>query len=42
MAVNQSTLSEVLPAKPLNLGDLLAIDAQSREAALAQVKRFKK
>jgi 1-deoxy-D-xylulose-5-phosphate reductoisomerase len=39
-AVNQSTLSEVLPTKPLNLGDLLAIDAQSRQAALAQVKRF--
>lgn len=41
-AVNQSTLSEVLPNKPMNLGDLLAIDAQSREAALAQVKRFEK
>jgi 1-deoxy-D-xylulose-5-phosphate reductoisomerase len=39
-AVNQSTLSEIFPTKPMNLGDLLAIDAQSREAALAQVKRF--
>jgi 1-deoxy-D-xylulose-5-phosphate reductoisomerase len=39
-AVNQSTLSEVMPTKPSNLGDLLAIDAQSRQAALAQVKRF--
>jgi 1-deoxy-D-xylulose-5-phosphate reductoisomerase len=38
--VNQSTLSAVLPAKPTSLGDLLAIDMQSREAALAQVKRF--
>jgi 1-deoxy-D-xylulose-5-phosphate reductoisomerase len=39
-AVNQSTLSEVLPTKPVSLGDLLAIDAQSRQAALVQVKRF--
>ena len=41
-AVNKSTLSEVLPSKPLNLGDLLAIDAQSRHSALAQVKRFER
>ena len=40
--VNKSTLSAVLPAKPMNLGDLLDIDAQSREAALVQVKRFEK
>ena len=39
-AVNQSTLSAVIPSKPTSLEDLLAIDAQSREAALAQVKRF--
>jgi 1-deoxy-D-xylulose-5-phosphate reductoisomerase len=39
-AVNQSTLSGVLPDKPMNLADLLAIDAQSRRSALAQVKRF--
>jgi 1-deoxy-D-xylulose-5-phosphate reductoisomerase len=39
-AVNQSTLSEVIPAKPMNLEDLLAIDAQSRRSALAQVQRF--
>lgn len=41
-AVNQSTLSEVLPSKPVNLGDLLVIDAQSRRTALAQVKRFER
>ncbi len=41
-AVNQSTLSEVLPTKPMNLDDLLAIDAQSRQSALAQVKRFER
>ena len=39
-AVNQSTLSAITPSKPTRLEDLLAIDAQSREAALAQVKRF--
>ena len=39
-SVNQATLSEVLPAKPNSLEDLLAIDAQSRQAALKQVKRF--
>jgi len=41
-AVNQSTLSDVLPSKPVNLGDLLMIDAQSRQSALAQVKRFER
>ena len=41
-AVNQSTLSDVLPSKPMNLGDLLMIDAQSRQSALAQVKRFER
>lgn len=41
-AVNQSTLSEVLPSKPVNLGDLLVIDAHSRRTALAQVKRFER
>ena len=39
-SVNQSTLSTILPATPTSLGDLLDIDAQSRTAALAQVKRF--
>jgi 1-deoxy-D-xylulose-5-phosphate reductoisomerase len=39
-AVNQSTLSAVIPSKPTSLEDLLAIDAQSRVSALAQVKRF--
>ena len=39
-AVNQSTLSAITPSKPTRLEDLLGIDAQSREAALAQVKRF--
>jgi 1-deoxy-D-xylulose-5-phosphate reductoisomerase len=39
-AVNQSTLSAVIPSKPTSLEGLLAIDAQSRVAALAQVKRF--
>ena len=32
-AVNLETLSKVLPSKPANLGDLLAIDATSRAAA---------
>ena len=41
-AVNQSTLARVLPAKPMNLDDLLSIDAQSRHAALAQVKLFER
>ena len=41
-AVNQSTLAEVIPSMPQHLDDLLAIDAQSRSAALAQVKRFEK
>ena len=41
-AVNQSTLVSVLPSKPMNLDDLLAIDAQSRQAALAQVKLFER
>lgn len=41
-AVNQSTLACVLPAKPMNLDDLLEIDAQSRYAALAQVKLFER
>lgn len=41
-AVNQSTLAEVIPSKPKYLDDLLAIDAQSRSAALAQVKRFER
>jgi 1-deoxy-D-xylulose-5-phosphate reductoisomerase len=39
-AVNQSTLSAVLPAKPMNLEDLLMIDALSRESAWAHVKRL--
>ena len=39
-AVNQSTLSAVIPSKPTSLEDLLAIDAQSRATALAQVKHF--
>lgn len=39
-AVNHSTLSVVLPAKPTCLEDLLAIDSQSRQSALAQVMRF--
>ena len=32
--VNLSTLSAIQPAQPLNLGDLLAIDEQSRAAAV--------
>jgi 1-deoxy-D-xylulose-5-phosphate reductoisomerase len=39
-ALNQATLSAVMPAKPRNLEDLLAIDAQSRQSALAQVARW--
>jgi 1-deoxy-D-xylulose-5-phosphate reductoisomerase len=39
-SVNQATLSAVMPAKPQNLEDLLAIDAQSRQSALAQVARW--
>ena len=41
-AVNQATLARVLPAKPMSLDDLLSIDAQSRYAALAQVKLFER
>ena len=41
-AVNQSTLASVVPAKPMHLDDLLAIDAQSRHSALAQVKLFER
>ncbi|MEY3782590.1 MAG: hypothetical protein RIS97_768 [Pseudomonadota bacterium] len=39
-AVNQATLSAVIPSKPTSLEDLLTIDAQSRVSALAQVRRF--
>jgi 1-deoxy-D-xylulose-5-phosphate reductoisomerase len=39
-AVNQLTLSDVLPTKPMNLEDLLMIDALSRESAWAHVKRL--
>ena len=41
-AVNQSTLFAITPSKPTSLEDLLAIDAQSRVAAMAQVKRFER
>ena len=41
-AVNQSTLASVLPAKPMNLDDLLAIDLQARKSAMAQVKHFER
>lgn len=41
-AVNLATLSEIQPAKPITLDDLLTIDALSRQAALAQVKRMEK
>ena len=41
-AVNLSTLASVLPSKPMNLDDLLAIDLQSRQAAMAQVKYFER
>ncbi len=39
-AVNFATLSEVVPAKPSTLEDLLLIDTQSRQAALNHVKRM--
>jgi 1-deoxy-D-xylulose-5-phosphate reductoisomerase len=39
-AVNQSTLASVKLIKPMNLDDLLAIDSESRHAALAKVKLF--
>lgn len=39
-AVNLAALSEILPSKPGSLDDLLTIDAMSRQAALAQVKRL--
>jgi 1-deoxy-D-xylulose-5-phosphate reductoisomerase len=39
-AVNLATLSDVLPSKPISLDDLLAIDAMSRQAALAHVKHI--
>jgi 1-deoxy-D-xylulose-5-phosphate reductoisomerase len=41
-AVNQSTLAAITPSKPTSLEDLLAIDTQSRDAAMAQVKRFER
>lgn len=39
-AVNVATLSEIVPGTPGNLDDLLTIDAMSRQAAWAQVKRM--
>jgi 1-deoxy-D-xylulose-5-phosphate reductoisomerase len=39
-AVNHSTLSSIIPEKPMNLEDLLAIDAQSRQSALVHVARM--
>ena len=39
-AINQSTLSAVSPEKPAHLEDLLAIDTQSRQSALAHVARI--
>ncbi len=39
-AVNLATLSEIQPTQPGTLDDLLMIDALSRQAALAQVKRM--
>ena len=40
--VNHETLSAVLPSNPSSLDDLLALDAQSRMAALAIVRRLEK
>ena len=39
-AVNLATLAAVAPSKPASLEDLLALDAQSRQAAEAQVRRL--
>jgi 1-deoxy-D-xylulose-5-phosphate reductoisomerase len=39
-AVNVETLSTVLPAPPRTLDDLLALDAQSRQAAVGVVQRL--
>ena len=39
-AVNQATLAAYSPPAPCGIGDLLAIDAQAREVALAQVGRW--
>jgi 1-deoxy-D-xylulose-5-phosphate reductoisomerase len=39
-AVNVETLSVVLPTQPRTLDDLLALDAQSRQAAAAAVQHF--
>jgi 1-deoxy-D-xylulose-5-phosphate reductoisomerase len=39
-AVNLATLEGVAPSKPQSLEDLLALDAQSREAAEARVRRL--
>jgi 1-deoxy-D-xylulose-5-phosphate reductoisomerase len=41
-AVNQSTLAAITPSKPTSLDDLLGIDTQARDAAMAQVKRFER
>ena len=40
--VNHETLSAVLPSNPSSLDDFLALDAQSRMAALAIVRRLEK
>ena len=40
--VNHETLSAVLPSNPSSLDDLLALDAQSRMAALAIIHRLEK
>ena len=39
-AVNTETLASVVPAQVGSLEDLLALDAQSREAAQRVVRRF--
>jgi 1-deoxy-D-xylulose-5-phosphate reductoisomerase len=39
-AVNLATLEAVAPSKPQSLGDLLALDAQSRDAAGRAIARL--
>ena len=38
-AVNDATLQALVPSKPQQLSDLLAIDAEARSLAEAQVER---
>jgi 1-deoxy-D-xylulose-5-phosphate reductoisomerase len=39
-AINDATLQALIPSKPNDLSDLLAIDHQARRLALTQVERL--